>query len=66
MSEFNISVLIMRDNMIIPGEIYTTGKNFTLPPAVTVWTNLTSGKKLLPVEPRTEGHGEHLKISSRT
>ena len=24
------------------GEIYTTGKNFTLPPAVTVWTNLTS------------------------
>ena len=24
------------------GEIYTTGKNFTLPPAVTAWTNLTS------------------------
>ena len=25
------------------GEIYTTGKNFTLPPAVTAWTNSTSG-----------------------
>ena len=24
------------------GEKYTTGKNFTLPPAVTAWTNLTS------------------------
>ena len=24
------------------GEIYTVGKNFTLPPAVTVWTNSTS------------------------
>ena len=26
------------------GEIYTTGKNFTLPPAVTGGTNLTSAK----------------------
>ena len=43
MSEFNISVLIMRDNMIISGEIYTTGKNFTLPPRVTAVTNITSG-----------------------
>ena len=25
------------------GEIYTTGKNFTLPPALTAWTNSTSG-----------------------
>ena len=25
------------------GEIYTAGKNFTLPPAVTAWTNSTSG-----------------------
>jgi len=25
------------------GEIYTTGKNFTLPPAVTGGTKLTSG-----------------------
>ena len=24
------------------GEIYTAGKEFTLPPAVTAWTNLTS------------------------
>ena len=24
------------------GEIYTDGKNFTLPPAVTAWTNSTS------------------------
>ena len=24
------------------GEIYTAGKNFTLPPAVTGWTNSTS------------------------
>ena len=24
------------------GEIYTTGKNFTLPPALTAWTNSTS------------------------
>ena len=26
------------------GEIYTAGKNFTLPPAVTAWTNSTSVK----------------------
>ena len=26
------------------GEIYTAGKNFTLPPAVTGWTNSTSGQ----------------------
>ena len=25
------------------GEIYTAGKNFTLPPVVTAWTNLTFG-----------------------
>ena len=42
MSELNISVVIMRENMLISGEIYTTGKNFTLPPAVTAWTNSTS------------------------
>ena len=28
------------------GEIYTAGKNFTLPPAVTAVTNLTSGEKV--------------------
>ena len=27
------------------GEIYTAGKNFTLPPALTAWTNSTSGTK---------------------
>ena len=26
-------------------EIYTAGKNFTLPPALTAWTNLTSGEE---------------------
>ena len=25
------------------GKIYTAGKNFTLPPALTAWTNSTSG-----------------------
>ena len=25
-------------------EIYTAGKNFALPPAVTAWTNLTSDR----------------------
>ena len=29
------------------GEIYTAGKNFTLPPAVTAWTNSTSAHKFL-------------------
>ena len=27
---------------VVSGEIYTAGKNFTLPPAMTAWTNLTS------------------------
>ena len=44
MNELNISVLIMRqENMLISRGIYTTGKKFTLPLAVTVVTNLTSG-----------------------
>ena len=30
------------------GEIYTAGKNFTLSPAVTAWTNSTSELKLRP------------------
>ena len=43
MSEVQIiSLLIMRENMLFSGEIYTTGKNFTLPPAVTAVTNSTS------------------------
>ena len=29
-------------NHVASREIYTTGKNFTLPPAVTAWTNLNS------------------------
>ena len=29
------------------GKIYTAGKNFTLPPALTGWTNSTSGIELL-------------------
>ena len=37
-----MSVLIMREKMLLSGEIYTTGKNFALPPAVTAGTNLTS------------------------
>ena len=34
------------------GEIYTAGKNFTLPPALTAWTNSTSvcDKFVLPRE----------------
>ena len=27
------------------GDIYSTGKNFTLPPALTAWTNSTSDDK---------------------
>ena len=29
------------------GEIYTAGKNFTLPLAVTGWTNSTSGRGII-------------------
>ena len=29
------------------GEIYTAGKNFTLPPAVTAWTNSTSVMRMV-------------------
>ena len=39
MSELYISVLIMRENMLISRGIYTAGKKITLPPVV---TNLTS------------------------
>ena len=30
-------------NCVVSGEIFTAGKNFTLPPAVAALTNLTSG-----------------------
>ena len=43
MSELQIiSLLIMQENMLFSREIYSAGKIFTLPPAVTVVTNLTS------------------------
>ena len=32
----------MWEKLLLPGQIYTTGKNFTLPPAVTAGTNITS------------------------
>ena len=32
------------------GEIYTAGKNFTLPPAVTAWTNSTSVSLLILIQ----------------
>ena len=32
------------------GKIYTAGKNFTLPRAVTAWTNSTSDPNLLDIE----------------
>ena len=31
------------------GEIYTAVKNFTLPPAVSAWTNSTSGMETLKI-----------------
>ena len=34
-------------NCVVSGEIYTAGKKFTLLPAVTAWTNLTSGLGLV-------------------
>merc|ERR1712004_129501 len=40
-----ISTVLVRkktQKMSENGEIYTAGKNFTLPPAVTAWTNSTS------------------------
>ena len=33
------------------GEIYTTGKNFTLPPGLTGWTNSTSGRTISGANP---------------
>ena len=37
-----MSALVMPENMSFYEEIYTAGKNFTLPPAVLAVTNLTS------------------------
>ena len=44
MSELKIPALTLRENRLFSGEIYTTGKMFTLPPVVTVVTNLTSAQ----------------------
>ena len=37
-------LVIKTQKMSENGKIYTGGKIFTLPPAVTAWTNLTSEK----------------------
>jgi len=38
-----LTVLVRKNTkMSENGEIYTAGKNFTLPPALTAWTNSTS------------------------
>ena len=44
-----ISIVLVAKNtkMSKNGEIYTTGKNFTLPPGLTGWTNSTSALLLL-------------------
>ena len=41
MGELKNSVLIVREIMLYSEEIYTAGKNFTLPPAVMGWKILT-------------------------
>ena len=38
-------------NRVVFGEIYTAGKNFTLPPAVTALTNFTSGDEQTNEQP---------------
>ena len=42
------------------GEIYTAGKNFTLPPALTAWTNSTSDHGHLAQRATSEGYVEVL------
>ena len=42
------------------GEIYTAGKNFTLPPAVTAWTNLTSGEYLSFSQTKSDSSKQHV------
>ena len=39
---FVLSIIIYIVNCVVSGEIYTTGKKFTLPPGVTGVTNSTS------------------------
>ena len=43
-----LTVLVRKNTkMSKNGEIYTAGKNFTLPPALTGWTNSTSVQQLI-------------------
>ena len=41
-------------NRVVSGEIYTAGKNFTLPPAVTSLTNLTSAIMLMGLRKKNQ------------
>ena len=41
-------------NRVVSGEIYTAGKNFTLPPAVTALTNLTSAILLMGLRKKNQ------------
>ena len=45
------------------GEIYTAGENFTLPPALTAWTNSTSDHPHPHHHPRQK-QNRHKKISN--
>ena len=44
--EFQAKTLVIKtQKMSENGEIYTAGRNFTLPSALTGWTNSTSGDR---------------------
>ena len=45
------------------GEIYTACKNFTLPPALTAWTNSTSDKR---TQMRVHEIGHNICVGART
>ena len=51
-------------NRIVSGEIYTTGKNFTLPPWVTQVTNSTSGSRPQSLLPSTTKQPQSWKIQN--
>ena len=62
MSDLKTPVLTMQENMLFSGEIYTTGKQFTLPPVV---TNLkTQVKHRLPTAPYFWQSGRERKMKS--
>ena len=46
------------------GEIYTAGKNFTLPPALTGWTNSTSALTLCCSSVQTPRVGSFVNLVS--